>query len=52
MTYLLPAAFLVALVIMIYAAVLAFRGERFRPVVFVLMAASLLWFVWELSQPL
>lgn len=52
MPWSLPFAFFVAIVVMIYAAVLAFRGEIYKPVCYIAIAASVLWLGWELSLPL
>lgn len=52
MPWLLPVAFIIALVVMIYGAVLAFRGEQIRPLALVVMATGLLWLAWELRLPL
>lgn len=52
MTYLLPITFILALALMIYAAVLAFKGEIQRPLALVGIAGSSLWLAWEATLPL
>ena len=52
MPWLLPVAFIIALVVMIYAAILAFRGEVWRPLSYLGIAGGLVWLAWELRMPL